>query len=330
VSGDHAYALDAATGRTRWVTQTTGTNTRLVITGDRLLMVSDTNLLLRELQTGRPLWRVDLTSPPTAVALGTTLVAAAFGDGTMLAYDIASSTPLWLVKLGSPAVVASASAPQVHAGLTDGRLCTIRERDGHIEWCYPLRVPMAGPPVADEGHVYAALLESTVRTLDRRNGAMIRQDRLGHRPGFGPRLSGNSLIVALTTGEFLVLDRTTGRARRVTMPNAGVSQFLEEAVVAPDGLGLASLTVAPGGNRRLIAYRPSILWPPAPAFPAPAIRTLPTPPAAPGAPTPAAAQPGSMPAAAQAGASQTGAKLAPPATTPEARRTGATPQPQQR
>ena len=93
---------------------------------------------------------------------------------------------------------------------------------------------------------------------------------------------------------------------------------------------LASLTVAPGGNRRLIAYRPSILWPPAPAFPAPAIRTLPTPPAAPGAPTAAAPPPGSKPAAAQSGASQTGAKPAPPATTPETRRTGAKPQPQQR
>lgn len=278
ISGQHAYALDAATGRTRWVTQTTGANTRLIVSGDRLLMMSDTNVLLRELSTGTPLWRVELTAPPTAAAIGASLVAVAGSDGTMIGYDLATSRPLWLAKPGDTVVTASAATPQIYAGLADGRLCSIRERDGRVEWCYPLRVPMAGPPVADERFVYAALLESTLRALERRDGAMARQDRLGHRPGAGPWLSGASLIVALTTGEFLVIDRATGRPARIAMPDAGVSQLLEQAVVAADGQGLASLTVAPGGNRRLSAYRPAIRWPvPTRVLPDPAIRTLPTP-----------------------------------------------------
>jgi outer membrane protein assembly factor BamB len=272
VSGDHAYALDAATGRTRWVTETTGTNTRLAIDGRHLLMVSDNDLLLRDVEAGTPLWRAGLTAAPAApAAFGPDSVTIAQQDGTVLAFDRASGAARWQTTLTSAARALTVEAPVVYAGLSNGAFCALNDRNGSERWCFALRVPMAGAAVVDGDVVRVALLDNSLRSFHRLNGAMGPPVSLGHRPASGPWLTPATLVVALTTGEFVLIDRSSGRTLTRLHTRAGEAPHLmERSAISPDGGLLASLTIAPGGERRLSVYRPRpatalpILSPPPP------------------------------------------------------------------
>lgn len=259
VSGDHAYALDAATGQTRWVAETTGPNTRLAVSAGQLLMLSDVDVLLRDIATGTALWHSGLASPPSpaAPAFSPDLVVVARQDGVLVALARPSGHPRWRTRLHASPLALSIHSPIVYAGLADGGFCAFNERDGSPRWrCFPLRVPMVGPPAVSGGVAWLALLDTTLRSFDGLNGAMRPQVPLGHRPAAGPWLTGDFIAVALTTGEFVVVDRRTARiAARLPVPDATASHRLERAAISTDGGTLASLTIAPGGERRLSLYR---------------------------------------------------------------------------
>ena len=256
VSEDHAYALDAATGTTRWVTQTTGANTRLVVSAGHLLMVSDTDVLLRNVETGTPIWNAALTAPPSAPAsLSAESVAVALRDGSVVSFDLASGAPRWRASLSGPPTAITIGQSSVYAAL-DGTLYALDNRNGRERWSFRLRVPIVGSLVVDETTLYVALLDNSLRVFDAGSGAMRRTDALGHRPAAGPWMSATTVLVALTTGEFLAVDSTNGRlVGRIHLPDNPVSQLLEEATVGPDAGWLATVTTAPGGERRLSVYR---------------------------------------------------------------------------
>ena len=278
VSGGYAYALDAGTGATRWVTQTTGVGTRLVATPGRVLLLSQTDLLLRDAATGTTIWHQGLVAPPSAAAIGSDFVIVGLETGTVVAVDLATGEPRWTGTLDRAPESLVPYPPFTYAALPSGTLCWLRDRDGRRDPCFPLRVPIVGRPVVDQRGLYVALLDGSLRSLDRRSGVMRRTDSLGHRPGTGPWLIDKGLIVALTTGEVVLLDLDTGRvAARVAMPDARSTQLLEGAVMSPDGRVLVTLTIAPGGDRRLAAYRPSDpLLMPLRVVPAPRVTALPT------------------------------------------------------
>jgi len=330
VSEDHAYALDAATGTTRWVTQTTGANTRLVVSAGHLLMVSDTDVLLRDVETGTPIWNVALSAPPSAPAsLGTESISLALRDGSLVSLDLATGTSRWRTALAGPPTAITTGRSSLYAAL-DGTLYAVDNRNGRERWSFRLRVPIAGSLVVDESTVYVALLDNSLRVFDAGSGAMRRTDALGHRPAAGPWLSATTLLVALTTGEFLAVDSTTGRlVGRIHLPDHPVSQLLEKATVGPDAGWLVTVTIAPGGERRLSAYRRR---PPAAvvttqeavggAVPSPST-TGPTPVASPDAALPTAAPPSPSPETTSPAAPQAPA----PATTPAPAAPPAAPRP---
>jgi hypothetical protein len=259
VSGDHAYALDAATGQTRWVTQTTGPNTRLAVSAGQLLLLSDVDVLLRDIASGTALWHSGLTSPPAsaAPAFSPDLVVFAQQDGTLVALERPSGQQRWRARLHASPLAMSVHSPVVYVGLDDGGFCGFNDRDGSPRWrCFPLRVPVVGPPAVSEGIAWIALRDTTLRSFDGLNGAMRPQVPLGHRPAAGPWLTGDFMVVALTTGEFVVVDRRTPQiVSRLPVPDTTASHLLESGAISTDGRTLASLTIAPGGERRLSLYR---------------------------------------------------------------------------
>ena len=100
------------------------------------------------------------------------------------------------------------------------------------------------------------LLDNSLRTFNRASGAMLRTDGLGHRPAAGPWVTESSAVIGLTTGEFIVLDPESGQIEtRLAVPEGGVANVLESAAIGQDTFWLASITIAPGGERRLSAYR---------------------------------------------------------------------------
>lgn len=257
VADEHAYALEADTGQVRWIVQTTGPTTRLVVSGDRLLMVSDTDVLLRETSTGVPLGHVGLDAPPSATpALTGSLAFVPLTDGRLVAFDLAAGLQLWSSQLRRPPAAITAAGDSLFLALPDGSLQAVDARSGAVRWTFPLRVPIVGAPFVDDTTVYVVLLDNSLRAFDRRNGAMRRTDGLGHRPAAGPWVTGSSAVIGLTTGDFLVIDPASGRLlTRLSVPETDTTSLLESAALGPETFWLASVTIAPGGERRLSAYR---------------------------------------------------------------------------
>lgn len=256
VAGNHAYGLEASTGQTRWVTETTGPDQHLVLAGDRLLMVSDNDAIIRDVVTGSPLGRIGIDGPTAARAVSPEATVLAFGDGRLASFDVAAGLRLWQTTLRRPPAAIAAADDSIYLAMPDGTLQAVNARNGSVRWSFPLRVPIVGEPFASERFVHVVLLDNSLRTFDRRSGAMLRTDGLGHRPAAGPWVTGSSAVIGLTTGEFLVLDPETGRVEtRLAVPDGGVTNVLESAAIGAETFWLASITIAPGGERRLSAYR---------------------------------------------------------------------------
>jgi outer membrane protein assembly factor BamB len=264
IAETHAYALDALTGRTRWVSETTGPATQLTVDGGQLLKQSDADELLRELGTGTPIWRMSLPPlPGTRAALGRELVVVAQQDGTVMAFERATGAFRWQAKQASPVLGVTVESPLVYVALQSGTVCALNDRNGRERWCFPLRVPAADSPVIDGDQLRVALLDNSLRALQRMNGAMSPPLSLGARPAAGPWLSGPSLVVPVTTGELVVIDRRTAAvSARLGVPGATSSHVLERAGINDARTAMASLTLAPGGRRRLTVYRtrPGVRW----------------------------------------------------------------------
>ena len=206
-------------------------------------------------------------------------------DGAIRSFDLTTGATQWEKTLSTAALALTAATPVVYVGLSSGSFCALNDRNGSERWCFSLRVPMAGPPVVDDDVVRVALLDNSLRSFQRLNGAMGQPAALGHRPASGPWLSGSEIVVALTTGEFVVLDRTTGRTRsRLQVPGAVGTHLLEEAAISSDGRTLASVIIAAGGEQRLSVYRQA------------AARTLPMTTTLPARPTVTLVPPGARPA----------------------------------
>lgn len=301
VSGDRLSAMDAATGAVRWSASPVGLDPRMTIGRNRLLIATSDALRLHDPETGAVTWTAGLESPPlTDPAFDDTRVVLGLADGSVTAFDLVTGTRQWDIDAGAPPSSVIASGPKVYFALPDGTVCAVRSRDGQLPpaWCARTRIRVAGDLFADDRYLYLALLDNSLRALDRDSGAIRRVDKLGHRPASGPMLSGPSLAIPLSTGEFLLLDR---EGRLVTRLSSGPSQSFEQAAVRADGGALVTLNILVGGSRSLHGYLPT---------------PAPPPDAAPSDPT----QPGtSQPAATSPPAAGSPPPTAPPATPPAAR-----------
>jgi hypothetical protein len=176
----------------------------------------------------------------------------------VLRFDRRSGARSWSATVPGAAQGLAIASPLIYVGLPGGLFCALSERDGTERWCFPLRVPLAGAPAVDRDAdlVRVTLLDNTLRVLDRMNGAMRQQVSLGHRPATGPWMTGPSVVVALTTGEWVVIGRSTARvSARLSPAGRAGATALERAGISLDAGTLADVTIAPGGQRRLSVFR---------------------------------------------------------------------------
>jgi outer membrane protein assembly factor BamB len=207
---------------------------------------------------------------------GNTIVAAT-ADGLLTAMERATGAPRWQIRLPGAARVLAVGPTAAYVGLGTGTLCSYAIGTGGERWCFPLRIPLSGAPIIDGDRVRVVLLDNSLRTFDRQSGSMQQPLSLGHRPAAGPWVTPSSIVVALTTGEFVVIDPQSNRIlARLPVPGGSASHLLDGAAIGTDGRSMASVTIATSGERRLSVYRPltsptlPVLTPP-PALPFPSV-----------------------------------------------------------
>ncbi|NQW02930.1 MAG: PQQ-binding-like beta-propeller repeat protein [Acidobacteria bacterium] len=185
------------------------------------VMVTNADGLLRAVSAadGRVVWTTQL---PVALAAPLTidanLVVAAFQDGTVTAWRITDGVVQWSRILGTRPDQVLAAHGRVYLTDDDRRLVSLRQRDGHQEWAYPVGVPSVGRLTVDADHIYLATIDNSVRIYNR-NGHQHRRMALAFRIVDGMVADGQRLFVPQSNGEIRIYLADGTRAGRLLPPS---------------------------------------------------------------------------------------------------------------
>jgi outer membrane protein assembly factor BamB len=262
-------AFDEATGAVRWTASATPPLRYLSAGNGQVLVASESALRAFRAEDGGERWHVGLdAAPATAVAIGSDLLVVGLDNGTIVAFDPATGGIRWRNQLDEPAHTVSLAGDRVIVGLPKIAACALGVSRGRIDWCTSrLRVPFVGHPAVNADRIYLALLDGTLRTLDRRTGTLLQSDQLQGRPASGPVSIGSELAVPLTNNAFVLLSLASGRLTRVAPPPA--APLLSRAAILADPRRLVTLSTSLRRTMTLAVYAPTV---PVPSTPAPTAR----------------------------------------------------------
>jgi outer membrane protein assembly factor BamB len=177
------WALDAATGKTRWTFTTRGpVKAALTLSGRRLYAASyDHNLYALDVRNGKLLWRARVQ--PRLGKLGTfySTPTAAYGrvyigstDRKVYSYGATTGKLRWSHRTGgfvygSPAVWRK----RVYVGSYDRRFYAFDAATGDVVWRFLANGPISGSATVMDGLVYFSTLKKRTYALDARNGKLV-------------------------------------------------------------------------------------------------------------------------------------------------------------
>jgi len=177
------WALDARTGRTRWVTKLGGQVKGGVAVSGRRLFVGDYSGHVSALsaRTGRVLWSTSAQPrfgstgtfyATPAVAYGRVYIGAT--DGKMYSFGAATGTLRWSTSTGGY-VYSSAAVwrDRVFAGSYSHTFYCFDAATGAVRWQFHANGPISGSPTVIAGRVYFATLDRRTYALDARTGRLV-------------------------------------------------------------------------------------------------------------------------------------------------------------
>jgi outer membrane protein assembly factor BamB len=249
------HAIDEATGAPRWTAAADAGTRYLSVSGDQVVVASADVVRSLRAEDGGERWRTGLSSPPvTAVAIGSGRLAVGLEDGSVMLFDAATGAERWRTVMDKAPIAVTPAGDRWLVGVPHLALCALRDSSGAFDWCTSqLRVPSVGRPYVGDKKIYLALLDGTLRTLDRHSGNLARTDRLVGRPATGPLPLGSDLAIPLVSNEFIVVS-PDGRLSRVPAPaTAGV---YSRVGVAPESRSIVTLGVSLSQQMTLSVSRP--------------------------------------------------------------------------
>ena len=227
--GGQVYAIDAATGRDIW-----RTDTKLRLTGGPgagagAVVVGSINgdVIALAADSGAERWRARVSSEilSTPLVAGDVVVVRS-GDGHVVGLNLADGKQRWtferplpsLSLRGSPSPVLGASGI-VYLGYEDGALIALRAQDGSKAWEQAVSQPegrseierladIDGDVIADSDAVYAISYKGQLLAMSPSSGAPGWNHEVGSYGGLAQ--SGNKLYTSDAAGTVWAFDRGTG------------------------------------------------------------------------------------------------------------------------
>ena len=231
------YAIDDATGETRWVVQVIEPGTELPdpsakpdefwrryergflgtpAVDDRFVYVGGLDGVCRALDcgTGAVAWSQDLLGPisdsplltPESVVIGTRL-------GELFALERGKGEPRWDYSAGAPINSSAAFAEGLVVVGTGRGVAAIDASTGNATWeaAFTDGAKCDASPVIADGRVYAASWSGKVAALNLADGQVLWEQQVGDRPIFAaPTVAAGKVFVATTGGAIAALDAVTG------------------------------------------------------------------------------------------------------------------------
>lgn len=256
VAGDVAYAagrngdveaLDLATGKTKWRTETDAAVSAGPGYGDGLVLLgtTDARVLALRADNGEKVWEVPVSSEVLASPQsedGVTVVHTI--DGRVAGLSANDGKRLWIYDRNAPVLtLRGTSSPALDrgvavAGFDSGQVAALALRDGRALWERSIAIPSGrselerlvdidADPVIADGVVYVTTFQGRIAALSLDSGQLLWAREMSSYAGLavGP----TQLFVTDDTGQVWALDRRTGatfwkqdklRYRDVTRPAA--------------------------------------------------------------------------------------------------------------
>lgn len=247
VVGDHhVYSVVLADGTLRWQTALDDVDRSAAVAGDTVLVSRDSGFAALERATGRIRWRTDTTETPSSVALvgpaGAAQVAVVSTlEGGFVGIDSHTGRPRWSVRFsGSPVGIFAVDegsgtlATVWEQGKTGSQLRVIDGATGTLRWEQPIAV-MPGSAVVSEGIVVVGSGSVTnggrggeVRAFALADGAPRWRTHVGapFQPDLVPLVDGDELFVVDQVGDVSRLGLADG-VRRWARRTRALSVYTE-------------------------------------------------------------------------------------------------------
>jgi outer membrane protein assembly factor BamB len=194
-AADAVHALKAADGSLAWELPRPAIAAPLVARSGWLIVTARGKVSALRAADGSVVWERSLgkiTEAPTI--LGDRLYVSA-QDGRVMALTLATGGSIWEQQLPGSAGRVSASGDRVYVAGGDKHFYCLIDKDGGIDWDVRVGAGIVAPPVVDEDQVYYIALDNVLRAHNRISGVQKWQHGLRRRPGAGPAVIHDWVIV---------------------------------------------------------------------------------------------------------------------------------------
>lgn len=223
---DGLAALTTENGRVVWRTSIlNGIEASGVLHKGRLLVgASDGQFYSIDPLTGAQQWsfptRIENISEPVVAE---NLVIFLSGANTLYALDLETGKQVWLYNRQDTQAISvrGGSKPafsdgQIYAGFSDGAVVALNAKSGSVKWERQLNRnkrfrDVDSDPVVDGEFLYVSAFDQAIFCLRTLTGDVVWKSEKG---AYGaPLVQGDTVYFSSTSGEFLALDRSSGRRK---------------------------------------------------------------------------------------------------------------------
>lgn len=196
ISGDNAVeALRGADHASVWTIPRVATTAPIVVAGEWLIAVTDSEVIAIAWKDGRIIWRTPAGGVTIAPAVDEDRVYLGADDGTLIALTLATGDKVWEALVDEGVTALAAEHGVVYAGGGDKLLYCFK--NGKRDWFVRVGAIVIGHIAVDDQHVYFTARDTVVRGLDRSNGNQRWLKPIPSRPLDGVFARGHIVFVPL-------------------------------------------------------------------------------------------------------------------------------------
>ena len=262
-AGEAIHALAVVDGRVAWRVATGGPPTAPpLVQGGWVIAAAAGDLIAIRATDGTVMWRQHVGPVEFRPSIDGELLVASIVDGQIAALDVRDGSSRWTVKLGASPTEPVAIGGRVYVGTKDRYFYWIVSSSGRIEHHKRVAAELLGRVAVTDDHVYYASLDNTVNAMRRRGGSMSWHQGVIYRPGAGPVVVGDAVIVPGYVDMPLPAFAAATGAPAGNLPFGGLLVALPLFITLPDGRD--GVVGAIGGleNKWMLTLRAPSLVPP--------------------------------------------------------------------
>jgi outer membrane protein assembly factor BamB len=267
-AGEAIHAFAAGTGRVAWRVPVGARPTAPPLAhAGWVLAAAGGELIAIRAADGTVMWRKKVGPVEFRPSVDGDLLVVSIVDGQIAALDVRDGSPRWTRRLGASPTEPLAAGDRVYVGTKDRYFYALRSSSGGIVDHMRIAAEVLGRITVTDEHVYFAALDNTINALRRRDGSIRWHKGVLYRPGAGPVVLGDVVVVpGYVESPLPAFSAATGAAAG-TVPFGGLLVALPLFTKLPDGRDAAIGVIGGLENKWMVTLQTPSIVPPIPVQP---------------------------------------------------------------